>query len=398
MNPMKPECAPETAEFVLPGHPDKLCDALADAIVSRVLAADPWGQCGIEAACVFDQVVVTGRIASQDAALLRELAEGGIERLAREAYASAGYGKDLSGFAWDPIPASLKVTRFVQIGPFEPGERELRHLADDQAICVGYANALAGTDHLPPAHWLARRIGWELHRLRALRGAGQVGPDGKVLVRIERAGTRWRPRHVSISLNHHPGADWLRLRRFAEEALEEACRGLALPELALNGAGMFVCGGPTGDNGLTGKKLVADGYGPTVPIGGGAWSGKDLSKIDRVGGLLARELALCALGESGAFESLVTLEYTPGCEMPVAVGVRLDARAVPLSELPRTRAIRRSTRMARERYLAAAPQLVRLSRWGHQQEGMPWEMPRATVAAPAGAREAGAPAEPVPAA
>jgi S-adenosylmethionine synthetase len=310
----------ESAEFVLPGHPDKLCDAFADAIVGEVTRADALGQCGVEAACVFDRVFATGRIASAREVLDRL----DVAALARRTWREAGYGEDAAGVVWGPGPEALRVDTAFCFGEFEPGEREHRHLADDQAICVGYANAFADTNHLPPAHWLANRIGRELFRLRRERGAGEVGPDGKVLAQVLTDGPRWRPARVSISLHHHAGSDWLVLRRLAEEAVEIACAGRPLPELVLNGAGMFVAGGPNGDNGTTGKKLVVDAYGPTVPIGGGAWSGKDFNKVDRLGGFLAREIALAQVCECGG-EALVELRYEPGGARPQSARVVLTS-------------------------------------------------------------------------
>ncbi len=172
---------------------------------------------------------------------------------------------------------------------------------------MGYANDDPETGHLPPAVWLARRIARALRDLRLARGAGQVGPDGKVLVTVERTGCVWRPVSVSISLHHHEASDWLLLRELAERAVARACGDREPPVIALNAAGMFVAGGPNGDNGLSGKKLVADAYGPSVPIGGGAWSGKDLRKVDRLGGLLARELAVRAAQVGLGREVQVTL-------------------------------------------------------------------------------------------
>ena len=315
----------EAAEFVLPGHPDKLCDAVVDTIVDAVRRQDPEGQCGLEAACVFDRLFITGRIAAR-----RDVLEKlDVDVLARAAWAEAGYGMDAAGHAWGPSPESLRIETALCWGDFEAGERELRHLSDDQAICIGYANSLAETSRLPPAHGLARRIGRELSRLRVEKGAGQVGPDGKVVVRVARDGLSWHPRHVSISLNHHERSNWILLREIAEEAVERACTGRRLPDLELNGAGMFISGGPIGDNGLSGKKLVVDAYGPTVPIGGGAWSGKDFRKVDRIGGLLARELAVSAVAEGGWDEAMVTLEYIPGCEGPVDVAVQVDGKSLP---------------------------------------------------------------------
>lgn len=306
----------ESAEFVLPGHPDRLCDALADGIVDAVLRADALGQCGVEAACVFDRVFVTGRIASA-----REVLDAlDLDAIVRRTYREAGYGEDAAGRVWGPRPEDLRIDTALCFGEFEPGEREHRHLSDDQAICIGYATPCADTLHLPPAHWLANRIGRELVRLRHDTGAGEVGPDGKVLVQVVTDGRDWQPQRVSISLHHHAGSDWLLLRRIAQEAVETACAGRALPSLALNGAGMFVAGGPSGDNGATGKKLVVDAYGPTVPIGGGAWSGKDLNKVDRLGGFLAREIALRAAIERNA-RVLVELRYEPGGNVPQSVTV-----------------------------------------------------------------------------
>lgn len=361
----------ESAEFVLPGHPDKLCDAVADSIVDAIRQQDAEGQCGIEAACVFDRLFITGRIAAREE-VLRTV---DIDALARAAYASAGYGIDAAGHAWGPLPESLRIETALCRGEFEPGERELRHLSDDQAVCVGYANASPETQHLPPAHWLARRIGRELHRLRLEKGAGQVGPDAKVVARVRRQGGLWQPEHVSISLNHHEGSNWILLRELAEEAVETACASRRMPRLEMNGAGMFISGGPNGDNGLSGKKLVVDAYGPTIPIGGGAWSGKDFRKVDRIGGMLARELALAAVHESGAGEALVYLEYIPGCEAPVHVDIRLDGRPVPLAALPAAAAIRRDNLAAWRRHVAVDLPLVDLARWGHQQPGTPWERP-----------------------
>ncbi len=323
----------EHAEFILPAHPDKLCDAVVDAIVERVQRVDPFGKVGLEAACVFHHLVLTGRVAVRDEGMLDAVRGEALLELIREVYTSAGYGTDAAGCQWDPLPEDIQVTDLRRLGVFDPDEREVRAFSDDQAVCVGYASADPLTGHLPPAHWLSRRIGRELFRLRIEKGAGQVGPDGKVLVRIARSASGWRPLHVSISLNHHPGSDWMLLNRLAAEAVETACMGLPLPELELNGAGEFTCSGPMGDNGLSGKKLVVDAYGPAVPIGGGAWSGKDFNKVDRLGGLLARRMACCAVAEAGAGEALVTLAYIPGCTEPVDVRVRLDGQESPLERL-----------------------------------------------------------------
>ncbi|MFP5406419.1 MAG: methionine adenosyltransferase domain-containing protein, partial [Gammaproteobacteria bacterium] len=287
-----------------------------------------------------------------------------VAALARRTYAEAGYGEDAAGQVWGPRPEDLRIETAFCFGEFEPGEREHRHLSDDQAICIGYANAMAETCHLPPAHWLANRIGRELSRLRLEKGAGQVGPDAKVLAQVRTDGRHWRPQRVSISLNHHAGSDWRLLRRIAEEAVATACAGRAMPEIILNGAGMFVAGGPNGDNGTTGKKLVVDAYGPTVPIGGGAWSGKDFNKVDRAGGMLARELALQAVVHAEC-EARVELRYEPGCAAPVSVSVWIDGRPAPedLAGLSQGDALR-TANVARRVMRGIEVPVPELARWG----------------------------------
>jgi len=290
----------------------------------------------------------------------------------RGAYRTAGYGEDGAGHRWAPDPATLAITRVLRVGPYDDGERELRHLVDDQAVCVGHACSDAATDHLPPAHWLARRIARALFDLRPGLAAGHAGPDGKVLVTVARDGARWRPANVSLSLSHHERSDALRLRRYGEAAVEQACAGWPVPGVQVNGAGTFTCAGPMGDNGLSGKKLVVDAYGPTVPIGGGAWSGKDLRKVDRLGGLLARELALAAVGAGLGREVTVTLAYQPGGGAPSSVDARADGRVVP-DLLARLGGFDVDNRRVAARYVAADADLVDLARWGHQVAGMPWE-------------------------
>jgi S-adenosylmethionine synthetase len=170
------------------------------------------------------------------------------------------------------------------------------------------------------------------------------------------------------------------LRRIAEAAVEEACAGRATPRIVLNGAGMFVAGGPNGDNGLAGKKLVVDAYGPGVPIGGGAWSGKDFRKVDRLGGLLARAMARSCIARALGREALVTLEYTPGCAAPVFVEVCLDGGAAPAVAEALHEDAGTGNDAAWRRFVACERDLVDLARWGHQQAGTPWETAAATHA------------------
>jgi S-adenosylmethionine synthetase len=376
------------AEWVLPGHPDKLCDALADRIVGEVLRVDVYGQCGIEAACAFDRVFVTGLIGFERSRLPD--IDARLADWVRATYRSAGYGG-----RWDPAPEALR----VELGALRIESRgsewqELRHLSDDQCICVGYAQDTPQTGYLPGALWTARRIAEALHARQRADPQGPVGPDGKVIVRgEEREDGSFRAQSVSVSLHHAEDADWLALRRHAEAALRDALGAtgiVALPELTVNAAGMFLCGGPSGDNGTTGKKLVMDAYGPGVPIGGGALSGKDFHKPDRVGAMLARRMALQCVQAGLGRRVRVQLEYRPNSALPESVHVWADGRRVllpPAAQPVPTREAARS--MIAD--LAAADFLPLtaggLARWGHFGSGRWWWEPaaarRATSAAEA---------------
>ena len=366
------------AEWVLPGHPDKLCDALADRIVGEVMRADPYGQCGIEAACAFDHVFVTGLIGFDrigfDLSTLPDIEQRLVEWI-RDTYRSAGYGG-----RWDPLPEALHIDlRALRIEHRGSEWQELRHLSDDQCICVGYAQDTPQTDYLPGALWTARRIAQALHARQQAAPQGAIGPDGKVIVRgTEREDGRFQAHSVSVSLHHAEDADWLALRRHAQGALHDALDGHGtgpLPDLTVNAAGMFLCGGPTGDNGTTGKKLVMDAYGPGVPIGGGAWSGKDFHKPDRVGGLLARRLALQCVQAGLGRRVRVQLEYRPNSALPESVGVWADGVPVPLPPLVRPVATRDAARsMAAELHGKDFLALTsgKLARWGHLGSAGSW--------------------------
>lgn len=309
------------AEWVSPGHPDRLADAIAESLVQTALGIDAMALVGVEVAVHTDKVFVDGRIAAGPCTPVID-----VEGIVREVYRSAGYGGP-----WSPAPSGLHILQDLCREPLHDDERAIRAYSDDQNVVVGYANRIAGCNGLPPAHAVAARIGRAVAAWRAGE-ADRFGPDFKVLPRlgIERGpdGTpRYTWERLTLSIQHAPGIGYEEqhraLRPVIEAALLEAQQaGLAgiadsfhAMVLHLNGAGDFCQGGPHGDNGLSGKKLVVDHYGPTVPIGGGALCGKDPHKVDRCGALRARQLAkqLC---RTGADEAWVTLAWSPGESVP----------------------------------------------------------------------------------
>lgn len=299
------------AECILPGHPDKVCDRIADLLVDEACARNPRALVGVEVAIHRETVFVTGCVATDPPLLPAD-----VDRLVRQAFSDAGYGPD-----WTPDPARLVVYTDVRLERLDDALIELRSISDDQAICVGWAGGRAEDRWLPHAH----RVAWRAARkLSTIRAAHDLGPDGKVIV-----STRGEVvERVSLSLHHRPAADRVSLYRIAAEVA--AVIGVSLDRIVVNGGGDFDVGGPWGDNGLSGKKLVVDAYGPTVPIGGGAWSGKDPHKVDRVGGLRARQLALKAVRLGLGAEALVTLGWHPGDRAPSVATLALDGVASDL--------------------------------------------------------------------
>ena len=271
------------------------------------------------------------------------------------------------------------------LGPLEDGEAEFRELADDQAICIGYANDLAATNHLPVEQWLVRRLARRLHTLRTKSQALGLGPDGKVLIAVGEncvdGVKNWTLESFSCSLQQKATCDEVALHRAVRLAVEKEIQRAAtelpgltavLPDqLTANGAGAFEVGGPEGDNGLSGKKLVVDAYGPRIPIGGGAWSGKDFFKADRAGGMHARRLAKLIVELCLAEEAQVSRSWFPGdraarlLQVTTSHGKPLDvSKLAGFCDLS----------LLRSGKSFPVGNLVELARWGHfAGKEFPWE-------------------------
>ena len=332
------------SEMVLPGHPDKFCDQVAEAIVARCEAFDPEAYCQVEVGVWCDQVWVSGGFA------LRASEEIPVQAIVQEVAARVGYRNpagDLRGFQVldhacrypeDPLQWSRKV--------------------NDQAICVGWAGYDRLTRFHTPEHFLAhslREALWAAVQAGSLAGQG---PDGKLLVLLAEEGKTWRLEQVLVTLQQDPRLDFVVFTQLLETVLRwayEAIRradprwGASWEEVALslNPNGPLLDAGPEGDNGQTGRKLAMDFYGPRIGQGGGALSGKHFTHIDRIGSYAAREAALRAV-QSGARDCRVQVAYAPNCPEPleVAYDMKGPGRPVPRS-LFNHRALRDHYRLPR---------------------------------------------------
>ena len=349
---------PQFAEYVSPGHPDRLADAVAERLVEFAQSQTPTAcrnLVGVEVAIHDSTVFIDGRIALESESTAHEtipLPRVPFDTIVRGVFAEAGYNPQ-----WGPDPDSLEILTRVCVEELTSQEADIRPFSDDQNIVIGYACDCAATNYLPPAHYLALTLGRRLNAvLRQDRElAATFGPDFKILCtcRTSQVGgnVRFEWDRLTLSAQHCRGTGLEEhhrlltpiigkmLKTLEGEGLENVARGFEpRRHLVLNGAGDFVIGGPRGDNGLSGKKLVVDHYGPSVPIGGGALCGKDPYKVDRCGALRARQLARNLVRDTNAQEAKVTLSWSPGEDVP---GMRLaelvengNSRIVTATSLP----------------------------------------------------------------
>jgi S-adenosylmethionine synthetase len=311
------------SEVVLPGHPDKFCDQVADAIVAECYEADPRAYCQVEMSAWSDHVFLTGGIATRQP-LARDLAD-----IVRATGRRIGY----------VAPNAIVADRYQvhdHVCRLSTDPRTWTDHVNDQCITVGWAGYDAKVGWLPPEHYLAHALGDALARsCQGGRLQGQ-GPDGKLLVRLRESSAAWEVEQILVTLQQLPDLALLELTARIVDDLRDAYSHLRAKdarwaarfddiELLINPNGVLLNGGSDGDNGQTGRKLVVDYYGPRVPIGGGALSGKDLSHIDRAGSYAARHAALHA-AQTGAGACRITVAYAPNQDAPLDVVYDMDHR------------------------------------------------------------------------
>ena len=310
-----------TSESVTRGHPDKVCDQIADRILDELLRQDPESHVACEVTCATDQVHIFGEISSD--------ARVDYEEIARKVIAEIGYTKKGHGF--DAESCAVRVDLHEQSpdiarGVCKKGGRELLdHGAGDQGMMFGYA--CRQTETLMPfpietAHALAKRL--ELARRTKL--LPYLLPDGKTQVTVEYEDEKpMRIATVIVSAQHQADVDIEQLR-------DDVITHVILPtlpismvdrntEFFINPTGRFVEGGPAADSGLTGRKLIVDTYGDYARHGGGAFSGKDPTKVDRSAAYMTRRIAKDVIRDGMAAKCEVQLAYAIGVEEPVSINV-----------------------------------------------------------------------------
>ena len=307
-----------TSESVSEGHPDKVSDRVSDAIVDTFLAADPVSRVAVETLCTTNRVVLAGEVRGPDSVTHEKM-----EEVARAAVKDIGYEQD--GFHWEKMDVAVHVhaqSTDIAQGVDASGNKD--EGAGDQGIMFGYA--CRETDVLMPSpiHY-SHEILEVLAKARHSGEAAGLGPDSKSQLTLKyKNGKPVGAASVVVSTQHSADLDQTEVKEIVRPYVEQVLPdGWMCPEdeFYVNPTGLFVIGGPDGDAGLTGRKIIVDTYGGAAPHGGGAFSGKDPTKVDRSAAYAARYLAKNVVAAELAEKCTIQLAYVIGVSKPLSVYV-----------------------------------------------------------------------------
>ena len=312
-----------TSESVSEGHPDKVCDRISDMVVDSYLSKDPFARVACETLTTTNKVVLAGEVRGPD------IKSDDIISNVRKCIKDIGY--DQKGFSWKE---STKIetclhSQSTDIAMGVDSKDNKDEGAGDQGIMFGYA--CKETDDLMPApiyfsHKILRLMAHD-RKSGVLKG---IEPDSKSQVTMEyNNGIPNKVTSIVISTQHSPDLNQDQVREaifpYIKKSIpEKFLKEISEKEIYINPTGKFVIGGPDGDTGLTGRKIIVDTYGGAAPHGGGAFSGKDPTKVDRSAAYVSRYLAKNIVASNIANKCLIQLSYAIGVSKPLSIFIKLD--------------------------------------------------------------------------
>ncbi len=367
-----------TSESVSEGHPDKVCDLISDAIVDMYIAADPKSRVAVETMVTTNLIVIAGETRGPEIAISK------IEETARRVVRDVGYEQE--GFHWNESRVDVHLHRQssdIAIGVDAVGNKD--EGAGDQGIMFGYA--CRETDVLMPAPiYFSHEILRSLAQKRHAGDMPELGPDSKSQVTLQyENGRPVRATSIVVSTQHASPYNQDQIREIVRPHVENVLPDgwmCSESEFYVNPTGRFVTGGPDGDCGLTGRKIIVDTYGGAAPHGGGAFSGKDPTKVDRSAAYAARYLAKNVVAAGLCERCTIQLAYAIGVSKPLSVYVNAhgtaDVEEDHLSEVLQN-LMDLSPRGIREHLALNQPIFERTAAYGHfgrepdESGGFSWE-------------------------
>lgn len=354
-----------TSESVAEGHPDKVCDRISDTVVDIFLAADPHARVACETLATTNRIVLAGEVRGP-AAITPEV----LEQAARDAVKAIGYEQDGFHHAECQVDVLLHAqSSDIAMGVDASGNKD--EGAGDQGIMFGYA--VDETPELMPAPIVyAHSILKDMAAARHDGSRPEFGPDAKSQVTLRyKDGKPVGATSVVVSTQHAESVSQADIRKLVRPFVEKVLPEGWMPpedEFYVNPTGRFVIGGPDGDCGLTGRKIIVDTYGGAAPHGGGAFSGKDPTKVDRSAAYAARYLAKNVVAAGLASRCLIQVSYAIGVSKPLSVYVETYGTGkAPEAELSKAlqELMDLSPRGIREHLALNRPIYARTSAYGH---------------------------------
>ena len=320
-----------TSESVTEGHPDKIADQISDAILDDILAHDKNGRVACETICTTGMVMVFGEITTNHYV--------DVQKIVRDTVTEIGYVRGKYGFDADNLAVLTAIdpqSPDIAMGVDEKEEHEQG--AGDQGIMFGYA-CKETEEYMPLAITLAHKICYQLTKVRKNGTLSYLRPDGKSQVTVEYGddGKIKRIDTILVSTQHAPDVDMDTLAKDVKKHVVDVVVPQNLVDkdtkFLFNPTGRFVVGGPAGDSGLTGRKIIVDTYGGAACHGGGAFSGKDPSKVDRSASYMARYIAKNVVAAGLCDKCQIQLSYAIGVAKPTSVLVDTFGTAKVSEEL-----------------------------------------------------------------